>query len=56
MREPVHEAPGRHGRLIVVERARVEVGDAAHQHSFDARAGRLERRIFRSLGEQGPRT
>ena len=54
MREPMHQPPRGHRRVIVVERPRVEVGDAAHQHGFHICARRLERRIFRPLSENGP--
>src|ERR1700733_15138408 len=54
MREAVDEAPGGHSRKIVVERPRVELGDAAHQHRLDGRACRLQGWVFRPLGENGP--
>src|ERR1700722_20037809 len=55
MRESMHKTPRRHGRVIVVERPRVDVGDAAHQHRLDARARCLERWVFRALGENRPK-
>ncbi len=55
MREPMHEAPRRHRRRIVVERPRVDLGDATQEQSLDARARRVKRRILRPLGENGPK-
>ena len=53
IREPMHEAPGRHGREVGVERPLVEIGDAAQQQSFDGVGRCLERRDI-SPARPGP--